>query len=135
MRCTKLSISFTPASQLHPNQRIPIPGSKFMQKIEVRYNPNCTPDGNHRFGPPEIIVPYPKESLSPAEFDEYMEIALNENSYTVAELLQYICQEGYAEVDVVEQDSEGHFVIHAEEVVYSGCSDLDFRSDFDVKLT
>ena len=103
--------------------------------IEARYNPNCTPDGNRSFGPPEIIVPYPEENLTPAEFDEYMEIALNENSYTVAELLQYICQEGYAEVDVVEQDSEGHFVIHAEEVVYSGCSDLDFRSDFDVKLT
>jgi hypothetical protein len=102
---------------------------------QVYYNSNCTPDGNHSFGLPEIVIPYPKEKLTSRELDEYLEATLNENSDLVEELIQHVCQEGYVEIGVVEQDSEGRFIVRAEEIVYSGCRDLDFHSAFQVKLT
>jgi hypothetical protein len=105
------------------------------QEKSVYYNSNCTPDGNHSFGPPEIVILYPEERLSRAALDEYLEITLNENSDLVEELLQQICQEGYAEVRLIEQDKDGNFIAYAEEVVCSGCRDLDYRSDFNVRLT
>jgi hypothetical protein len=101
----------------------------------IYYNSNCTPDGNYSFGPPEIVIPYPEERLSEAALDEFLEAKLYENSDLVEELLQQVCREGYAEMYDVSRDTDGNFIVYAEEVVYSGCRDLDRRSNFDVQLT
>lgn len=102
---------------------------------EACYHSNSTPDGNHSFGPPEVIVKYPDAEPPCEDLYEYVEIALNENTHRIEELLQPICQEGYPEVERVERNDVGEFIVSAEEIVYSGCRDIDFRSDFNVQLS
>jgi hypothetical protein len=101
----------------------------------VRYNSNHSPDGNRICGPSEVIVEYPEAKQSCTDIYEYAENALNENTYLVTELLQSICSEGYPEIDVIELDQERNFIICAEEVIYSGCRDIDFRSELKVRLS
>jgi hypothetical protein len=103
------------------------------KEIRVQYNENCTPDGNHSSGPPEIIVPYPKEAFLRPDLSEYLEIALNENSYEVAEIFQQICYEGYPEVDVVEQNKGGEFIVAVDEVIHH--LGIDDRSHYDIRLS
>jgi hypothetical protein len=100
--------------------------------MEPRYINNTSSDGNHRFGPSEIILPYPGEKQEGQDIYEHIEIILNTHLDLVEELTQDLCPEACPKADIVEYQGKGIFHAHLADITWK--EDLEFESTLTVKL-